>query len=438
MDHKMLARYPVGNPRRKWRQDNFILALASPGAMTLDAPSELVRKKTRRGVKTALDAGFDVLGCLWANSTIAMDIVRAAEQYGGKVLFQDMLRFGGMGDKRIFCQENDYAGAIRDTEKWRSVCGYIMWDEPILPEHLETTRKMIDYCEQVRPDLLPYTVANPDYHRLCRWEESAYVPYVNRFLDTLDPAQMDFDYYPIGKTEYDPDKQLDNSTMWSSLEIVRRAAAAREIPFWFYYQGQHFPWHKMHYTFAFPMARAMAFAGVLHGVKTLSLYTEFDGYVDPATGGKGVFFEEQKRLNGELHALGNTLMALNCLRVIHDDTLLPDHPTMVGYRTALAESELLSDENPLPRRISVSEHSDAYGNCYLMVLNRDYEQMAHLSLTLQSRSHVFEVSKSDGEQHFQHEAVLHLPVTLAPGDLALYRIQPATEAPFTVEYYLDK
>ena len=131
-------------------------------------------------------------------------------------------------------------------------------------------------------------------------------------------------------------------------------------------------------------------------------------------------------------------MALNCLRVIHDDTLLPDHPTMVGYRTALAESELLSDENPLPRRISVSEHSDAYGNCYLMVLNRDYEQMAHLSLTLQSRSHVFEVSKSDGEQHFQHEAVLHLPVTLAPGDLALYRIQPATEAPCTVEYYLDK
>ena len=57
MDHKMLARYPVGNPRRKWRQDNFILALASPGAMTLDAPSELVRKKTRRGVKTALDSG---------------------------------------------------------------------------------------------------------------------------------------------------------------------------------------------------------------------------------------------------------------------------------------------------------------------------------------------------------------------------------------------
>ena len=438
MDHKMLARYPIGNPRRKWRQDNFVLGLASPGAMTLDEPSELSRKKTRRGVKTAIDAGFDMMGCLWANSTIAMDIVRAAEQYGGSVLFQDMLRFGGMGDKRIFCQQNDYKGAIRDTEKWHAVKGYIMWDEPILPEHLETTRQMIDYCERVRPDMLPYTVANPDYHRLCRWEDGLYEAYINRFLDTLDPAQMDFDYYPIGKSEYDAAQQLDNSTMFSCLEIVRRAAAAREIPFWFYYQGQHFPWHKVQYHFTFPMVRAMAFSGVLHGVKCLNLYTEFDGYVDPATGGKGVFFEEQKRLNAELHALGNTLMALNCLRVIHDDTLLPDHPTMVGYRTALAESELLLAEKPLPRRISISEHSDAYGNRYLMVLNRDYECAAHLALTLKSPSHVFEVSKSDGEQHFSYENTVNLPVTLAPGDLALYRIQPATEAPFTVEYYLDK
>ena len=26
MEHKILSRYPLGNPRRKWRQDNFILS----------------------------------------------------------------------------------------------------------------------------------------------------------------------------------------------------------------------------------------------------------------------------------------------------------------------------------------------------------------------------------------------------------------------------
>jgi len=295
---------------------------------------------------------------------------------------------------------------------------------------------MIDYCEQVRPDVLPYTVANPDYHKLCRWEDKAYAPYIDRFLDTMDPAQMSFDYYPIGKKEYDPALQLDNSTMWSDLEIVRRAAGKRGIPMWFAYQAQRFPWHLVYYTFHFNMARAMAHAGVLYGVKGLECYTEFNGFVDPATGGRGVFFDEQKRLNEELLALGNTLMALTCDRVIHDDMLLPDHPSMEGIRTSLEESELVA--SGLVPRTSISEHTDPYGNRYLMVLNRDYEQTTMLTLTLKRHSHVYEVSKEDGEQRMICEAEKSLHVYLEPGDLKLYRMQDAAEEPFTVEYYLEK
>ncbi len=255
----------------------------------------------------------------------------------------------------------------------------------------------------------------------------------------IDPAQMDFDAYPIGAGEnYSDLEQLDNSSFWAGLEVVRRAAAEKEIPFWFYYQGQHFPWHEGKYVFTPAKERAMAFAGVLHGAKALSCYIEFDGFIDPKTGGRGRFFADQKRLNDELHALGNTLMALSCQRVIHDEGLAPNHPAMEGHRTPLAESNLLNAETPLPRRISVSEHIDAYGNQYLMVYNRDYVSEAHISLNLKQASHVFEVSKEDGEQYFEYEKATCLPVTLAPGDLALYRIQPATEAPFTVEYYLDK
>lgn len=438
MKHQVLARYPIGNPRRVWRQDNFILSLASAGPMStaLEPKSALTHRKTRRGVKTAIDAGFDLLGCLWADPALSMEIVRAAEQYGGRVLFQDLRRFGGMGRRNIFCEKNDYEGVIRDTERWRCIAGYCMWDEPITEHPMEETRRMIDYCERVRPDLLPYTVANPDYNRHCSWEDNAYAPYIDAFLDVIDPAQMSFDYYPIGKPEYDPQKQLDNSTMWSDLEIVRRAAQKRGIPFWFWYQGQRFPWHKVYYTFRHSMARAMAYAGVLHGVKAIECYTEFDGFVDPATGGHGVFFEEQRQLNGELHALGNTLMALECLRVIHDETLLPGHPSMEGLRTSIGESELIT--GGLVPRTSISEHRDAYGNRYLMVLNRDYNETASLSLKMRELSNVYEVSKEDGEQYLRYEAEKALPVTLAPGDLRLYRIQPATEELFTVEYVIEK
>ncbi|MBO5270219.1 MAG: hypothetical protein J6B77_05500 [Clostridia bacterium] len=438
MEHKLLARHPIGNPRRIWRQDNFLLTVASPAPMqtSLLPKSELTMRKTRRSVKTSIDAGFDLLGCLWADSESAMEIVRTAERYGGNVLFQDLRRFGGMGAKNVFCETNDYAGAIRDTAQWSCIKGYCMWDEPIVPSSMEETRRMIDYCEEVRPGLLPYTVANPDYHRLCRWEDNAYAPYIDAFLDTIDPVQMSFDYYPIGKPEYDPALQLDNSTMWYDLETVRRAAQKRSVPFWFWYQGHRFPWHKIYYTFHFRMARMMAHAGVLHGAKGIECYTEFNGYVDPMTGGEGAFFAEQKQLNAELHALGNTLMALECLRVIHSDDLLPGHPVMEGFRTPLEESELV--QGGLVPRISISEHADAYGNKYLMVLNRDYDETATLSLKLKQVSHVYEVQKTDGEQYLAEESVSSLPITLAPGDLRLYRIQNAEEAPFTVEYYIEK
>ena len=436
MYHKLLPRTPIGNPRRVWKQDSFILTVASAGPMRSAWPtkSEITRRNTRRAVKTCMDAGFDMIGCLWAYSEMAMDIVRTAEGLGGNVLFQDLMRFGGMGHKNIFCESNDYKGAIEDTKQWKCIKGYCMWDEPIMPEHLEETRRMIDYCERVRPDVLPYTVANPSYHKSIVHDHSLYAPYIDSYLDTIDPAQMCFDYYPIGKDEYDPALQLDNSTMWSDLEIARRAAQKRDIPFWFYYQGQRFTWHKVYYTFNFNMARAMAHAGILHGAKALECYTEFNAFVDPTTGKKGMYFDEQLRLNREMKALGNTLMALICQRVIHDDTMLPE--ALDGLRTSMEESELL--EGTLTPRISVSEHTDAHGNRYLMVLNRDYEKDAFFTLKLKELSNVYEVSKEDGDQRLAFDQVKALPVYLAPGDLVLYRIQNADEEPYTIEYYLDK
>ena len=437
MKHKVLMRYPLGNPRRKWRMDNFVINVASAGPMdsTLVPKDDLTRRKTRRGVKTTIDAGFNLMGCLWAEPELAMDIVRTAERYGGNVLFQDIKRFGGNHRQR-FGPVNDYAGAIRDTAQWNCIKGYCLWDEPIFPEHLEETRRMVDYCEQVRPDLLPYTVANPSYHSKCSWEKKEFAPYIDRFLDIIEPAQLDFDYYPIGKRDYVPENQLDNCVMWSDMEIVRRAAQKREIPFWFCYQAQAFPWHPIFCPFHFNMARSMAFGAVLYGAKGLCAYTEFAGFIDPTTGGPGVFFEEQKKLNNEIAALGNTLMALRCLRVIHDENLLKDHLSMEDIRTGMEESEFLT--GTLHNRISVSEHEDNYGNKYLMVLNRDYDNTAYTCLKFKKPYHVYEVSKEDGEQYLRYERAKNINVYLQPGDLILYRLQDAEEEPYTIEYCLDK
>ena len=53
-------------------------------------------------------------------------------------------------------------------------------------------------------------------------------------------------------------------------------------------------------------------------------------------------------------------------------------------------------------------------------------------------SHIYKVSREDGEQRMVYFNADKLQVCLAPGTLELYRIQPGEEEPFTVEYYLEK
>ncbi len=436
MQHKLLARYPLGNPRRAWKQDNFILSIANPGPMGLDIDDEFMGQKIRRAVKTCTDAGFNLLECLWASPFTGLQIVRTAEALGNRVIFQNLKQFGGMGLRNVFCETNDLAGAMKQMRPWKCIAGYYMWDEPCTDEQLHETRRMVDLCEKEQPEMLPFTVANPSYHPHFRWNEGNYEPYIERFADIIDPVQLSFDYYPIGTREYSVEKQLDGSHLWHDLEIVRRAALKRDIPMWYYYQGQKYHFHKYEYAFTAAMARALANAGILHGVKGLQSYTEFEGPVNPEDGGHGVLFEETKQYNAEIRARNNTLMALTCDRVIHDSALLADCPVMAELRTPMAESELLAGE--LRPRISVSEHHDAYGNRYLMVLNRDLENGAHVQLNLKNPSHIYKVSREDGEQRLIYYNAQKLQGYFAPGMLEIYRIQPGEEEPFTVEYYLEK
>ena len=51
---------------------------------------------------------------------------------------------------------------------------------------------------------------------------------------------------------------------------------------------------------------------------------------------------------------------------------------------------------------------------------------------------VWEVSPKDGMQHIVAENTEALTAHYIPGELRLFRIQPAGEAPFEIEYYLDK
>ena len=109
MNKKKLARYPIGNPKRLWRQDQFVLTVANPGVVSgaiLRGNREETEKDleiTRRGVRTCHHAGFTHYGTVWATDRMLDIIISESESIGAKVLVCNFSRFGGMGENYVFC-----------------------------------------------------------------------------------------------------------------------------------------------------------------------------------------------------------------------------------------------------------------------------------------------------------------------------------------------
>ena len=447
MEHRILSRYPLGNPRRKWRQDNFVLSQfkAYGGNM-------------RKCVKACADVGFDTVELGWASDEQADAAIQLCQQFGIKLIYQNMSRFGGAWDRdtvsgnhgpfysniykrqiesgawkeESFKGETDIRKVIAEKRKWSSVAGYYIWDEPFNEEQMQVCRKLTDDCEDEDPNALAFTVANPSYNPYFTWKDNEYPAYIERYASIIDPPILSFDYYPIGTKPVNDTVQLDESPMWCDLYAVKRIADAHEMPLWFYYQGvnlHHVPF------FTFPMVRLGMYAGAMYGAKALQHYCSTDAIMDQ-DGNRLPFFEPQKKINAEFKALGDTLMAIECRHVFHDASCLPSFEPMKEYNEDIADSAFLA--SALPYRTSVGEFEDAYANRYLMVLNRDYINAKSLELKLNGSYRVYEVSRDDGMQYVKDNSTDILSLYLEAGDAALFRLQPADEEGFTVEYRLEK
>lgn len=447
MEHKILKRYPLGNPRRTWKQENFVLSQFKAQG-----------KDMRKHVKACADVGFDTVELGWASDEQAEAAVRLCEQFGIKLIYQNMSRFGGAWDRdplngndgpyyaniykrRIesgawkestFRGETDIRKVVAEKRKWNSVAGYYIWDEPFFEEQMHLCRKLTDDCEDENPNALAFTVANPSYNPYYKWEGNEYPAYIERFASIIDPPILSFDYYPIGTPQVNETVQLDHSPMWCDLYAVKRIADAHNMPLWFYYQGVNL--HHVAF-FSFPMVRLCMYAGVMYGAKALQHYCSTDAIVDE-NGNRLPFFEEQKKINAEFKALGDTLMAIECKHVFHDASCLPEFEPMKEYAEDIADSAFLAEA--LPYRTSVGEFADAYGNRYLLVLNRDYITAKSLRLKLNGSYRIYEVSRDDGMQIVKDEQTDVLALYLDAGDAMLFRLQPSEEEAFTVEYRLEK
>lgn len=452
MEHKIFYRYPLGNKRFAWKQKEFTLSTFSgfPQSGTQEGDIHEVADRYARHHK---EAGFNLMELGWVEHEGSWAAVEACEKNQINLIFQDMSMMGGMSfhyvDRKVSRKEMEVVVSKLKDKKY--TIGYYVWDEPQSEKQMAEARRQMDILQELDPDALLFTVAVPDYNLDPdrngglgdTWENGRYVPYIEKFAEKMDPPVMSFDYYPVGNYftawpghTYNYENQLDDSFMLLTMAVSRDVAQKREIPFWFYYQGYKLYQCTREEDFIFPMVRCFMYSAILYGAKGLQNYAtgeKGNRFLNP-DGSKGDFFEDQKQIHMEIRNLGNTLMALDSKRIIHSSDLLPGCEYTKPYFNTVEESPIFAGE--LPKRTSVGELEDKYGNQYAVILNRDYEKTSEISLCLKDYFRVYEVSKEDGKQRMIADRVKKLALTLQPGDAVLYRFQHACEDAFTCEYQL--
>jgi len=449
MEHKVYNRYPIGNKRFIWKQKDYVLSTFSGVPQHSSHVGDL-NEVADKYAKYLKEAGFNLLELGWVDHEGSWAAVDACEKNQVDLIFQDMSIMGGMqhhhADRKVPYEVIEDVVSKLKNKKY--TIGYYVWDEPNTEEQMDEARRQMDMLQKADPEALLFTVGLPDYNGFDdqtakAWENGKFESYVREFAERMDPPVLSFDYYPVGNyfdtwplRKYDFDKQLDDTTMWLDMALYRRVAKERQLPFWFYYQGfRLYEWTKEE-DFIFPMVRCFMYAGILYGAKGLQNYAtgqKGNRFLNP-DGTKGDFYEEQKKVNFEIRNLGNTLMALDSKLIIHSDDLLPGCEYTKPYFNKIEESEVFG--GTLPKRTSIGEMEDEYGNRYAVILNRDYEKVSEITLDLKDNFRVYEVSKEDGKQRVIFENVNKLPLNLHGGDAVLYRFQRANEEAFTVEYEL--
>lgn len=434
MERRYLKRYCLGNPKRVWKQDNFVFSTFSPASLDFHNEDPESREKTRQAVKTCAEAGFNMLELGWARPDVSEAAVEMCEEIGIDIIYQNLRQFGGMQENVWETNvEENIASCVDRFRSYRHVIGFYVWDEPYLPNQIEEARRQMDLFEAQDPSALLFTVAIPSYNAEYKWRNELFETYLQNYVDKIEPPVLSLDYYPVGMKAHNTTCQLDVSLMWCDLGLMKKIAEQKNMPLWFYYQGQNL--HNVDF-FIFPMVRLMMHAGILYGAKGLQHYTAVGSVTRAEDGGPDIFFEDQKKIHAELKNLGNTLMALTCKRVMHDASLAPNYARYHELMNSMEESQLLTGE--LPYRVAVSELEDAYGNTYLIVLNRDYLTDKEICLELKQKSRVYQVSKQDGEQKIYQENTDTLSLHLAAGDMALFRLQAAEEQAYIIQYVLDE
>ena len=209
------------------------------------------------------------------------------------------------------CEQHGLVALVADRNAEGPACwGYMLRDEPNAKD-FAALRETVDQVRAAHPGKLAYINLYPNYANQQQLGTETYDEHVARFVEEVGVDVLSMDHYPIMKPNGD-----SRASYCANLEVMRKYAQQRGIPFWNFFNtmpfGSHFDPTEADLRWQVFTSLAYGARGVLYFCYWTPGGGEFPkgGAIITAEGRKTRHYEQAKRINAAVKALGPTLMEL--------------------------------------------------------------------------------------------------------------------------------
>jgi len=296
--------------------------------------------------------------------------------------------------------------AVREYSDHPALGGYFLVDEPSAAKFADLA-KVVARLREIDPQRVPYINLVPDFVSPDALGTVTYREHVERFMATVRPPLLSFDYYPFKN-------DMDRATFFDNLGLVRAVAQDHGVPFLLIVQAMpHGPYRDpTEAELAWQVNHALAFGA--RGISYFAYWTP----VQVANADKWQFrhglveagqptehFRQAARLNTRVRAYAAQLAGLRSIAVADSGGRFAT-PLPIGPIAAI-------DGGPV-----TAGFFSGGGTLAVMLVNQDYRSERQITLRLHQDAAPPEVfNPTEGRWRRLGDATL----ALAPGGARLLR-----------------
>jgi hypothetical protein len=274
---------------------------------------------------------------------------------------------------------------VHDYKNYPALLGYFIVDESSAEnfENMAIIKKHISLRDSIH---IVYVNLLPIYSSEKQLGTGTYEEYLEKYLKVFQPQFLSYDYYPFINTGF-------KDTYYQNMEVIREAALKEGIPFWVFTLSC-----RIYPTFPQPKEswiRLQLYSDLAYGAGGLQYFTyalphssteNFRTALLDAKGKPTYLYKIAKRVNREINCIESTVKQLHSIDIYHSE------PLPKGTK-------------PLPRNFYIKSinggpmiagyFKDTSGCPYLLLVNRDYDEVVNFTLSVSSQVKGFiEVPKS--------------------------------------------